>query len=293
MRGRRAARSLASASAPSRTSSSSSPDGSSSHDRRPPAPSPRARRGAAAPAGARPVADGGAADAAQRRAAAARRRDPGARPHRRRHRPASTSTSTCSSRPLVDIFTPGVLALAVMSTAFTSLAIATGFERRYGVIKRLGSSPLPRVRAARRQGRRAAPGRAAPGRRDRRASAQLLGWTPRARACSASRSRSCFGTAAFASLGLLVAGVAARRGHPRRGQPDLPAADGRRRASCCRLRRTATLGTFVQWLPVRGARRGDAQRAHRRRGRPGATSASCSSGPSLGTVLTARTFKWE
>ena len=48
-----------------------------------------------------------------------------------------------SHRP-VDVFTPGVLALAVMSTAFTSLAIATGFERRYGVIKRLGSSPLPR-----------------------------------------------------------------------------------------------------------------------------------------------------
>jgi ABC-2 type transport system permease protein len=48
-----------------------------------------------------------------------------------------------SHRP-VDVLTPGVLALAVMSTAFTSLAIATGFERRYGVIKRLGSSPLPR-----------------------------------------------------------------------------------------------------------------------------------------------------
>ena len=32
----------------------------------------------------------------------------------------------------------------MMSTSFTSLAIATGFERRYGVIKRLGSSPLPR-----------------------------------------------------------------------------------------------------------------------------------------------------
>ena len=45
----------------------------------------------------------------------------------------------------VDVFTPGVLALAVLSTAFTSLAIATGFERRYGVIKRLGSSPLPRT----------------------------------------------------------------------------------------------------------------------------------------------------
>ena len=48
------------------------------------------------------------------------------------------------AHPPVDVFTPGVLALAVMSTAFTSLAIATGFERRYGVIKRLGSSPLPR-----------------------------------------------------------------------------------------------------------------------------------------------------
>jgi ABC-2 type transport system permease protein len=49
-----------------------------------------------------------------------------------------------SGRDPVDVLTPGVLALAVMSTAFTSLAIATGFERRYGVIKRLGSSPLPR-----------------------------------------------------------------------------------------------------------------------------------------------------
>ena len=49
------------------------------------------------------------------------------------------------SRSPIDVFAPGVLALAVMSTAFTSLAIATGFERRYGVIKRLGSSPLPRT----------------------------------------------------------------------------------------------------------------------------------------------------
>ncbi|MFF2203107.1 ABC transporter permease [Streptomyces sp. NPDC058145] len=44
----------------------------------------------------------------------------------------------------VDFLTPGVLALAVMSTAFTGQAIATGFERRYGVLKRLASSPLPR-----------------------------------------------------------------------------------------------------------------------------------------------------
>ena len=44
----------------------------------------------------------------------------------------------------VDFLAPGVLALAVMSTAFTGQAIATGFERRYGVLKLLGASPLPR-----------------------------------------------------------------------------------------------------------------------------------------------------
>ncbi|MFG1946644.1 ABC transporter permease [Nonomuraea sp. NPDC048826] len=44
----------------------------------------------------------------------------------------------------VDFLAPGVLALAVMSTAFTGQAIATGFERRYGVLKRLGATPLSR-----------------------------------------------------------------------------------------------------------------------------------------------------
>ncbi len=44
----------------------------------------------------------------------------------------------------VDFLAPGVLALAVMSTAFTGQAIGTGFERRYGVLKRLGATPLPR-----------------------------------------------------------------------------------------------------------------------------------------------------
>ncbi len=31
-----------------------------------------------------------------------------------------------------------------MSAAFTGQAIATGFERQYGVLKRLGATPLPR-----------------------------------------------------------------------------------------------------------------------------------------------------
>ena len=44
----------------------------------------------------------------------------------------------------IDFVVPGILALAVLSTAFTSQAIGTGFERRYGVLKRLGAAPLSR-----------------------------------------------------------------------------------------------------------------------------------------------------
>jgi ABC-2 type transport system permease protein len=46
----------------------------------------------------------------------------------------------------VDFLAPGLLALAVMSTAMVSLGIATGFERQYGVLKRLGVTPLGRPR---------------------------------------------------------------------------------------------------------------------------------------------------
>lgn len=42
----------------------------------------------------------------------------------------------------VDVAVPGVLALAVVSTAFTGQAILLGYERRYGVLRLLGSSPL-------------------------------------------------------------------------------------------------------------------------------------------------------
>jgi ABC-2 type transport system permease protein len=109
------------------------------------------------------------------------------------------------SRRPIDVFAPGVLALAVMSTAFTSLAIATGFERRYGVIKRLGSSPLPRS-----------------GLLLGKIGALLLvetmqivvismvalalGWQPHASLLAALLTI-VLGTAAFASLGLFVAGV--------------------------------------------------------------------------------------
>lgn len=46
----------------------------------------------------------------------------------------------------IDFLAPGVLALAIMSTAFVNLAISTGFEREHGVLKRLGSTPLGRPR---------------------------------------------------------------------------------------------------------------------------------------------------
>lgn len=46
----------------------------------------------------------------------------------------------------IDFLAPGVMALAVMSTAMVSLGIATGFERTYKVLKRLGATPLGRKR---------------------------------------------------------------------------------------------------------------------------------------------------
>lgn len=44
----------------------------------------------------------------------------------------------------VTFLAPGILALAVMSTSMVSLGIATGYERHYGVLKRLASTPLGR-----------------------------------------------------------------------------------------------------------------------------------------------------
>lgn len=107
--------------------------------------------------------------------------------------------------PRIATVTPGVLALAVMSTAFTGQAIATGFERRYGVLKRLGVSPLPRwglmtaktgavlvteilqvVLLA--------------------VTALVLGWSPHGNPATAVLLL-VLGTAAFSGLGLLMAGT--------------------------------------------------------------------------------------
>ena len=108
----------------------------------------------------------------------------------------------------VDVLTPGVLALAVLSTSFTSLAIATGFERRYGLIKRLGASPLPR------HGLLLGKVIALFGVQVLQAAvicavALALGWSPDGGwvAIPVALVAAFLGTMAFGSLGLLMAGV--------------------------------------------------------------------------------------
>jgi ABC-2 type transport system permease protein len=46
--------------------------------------------------------------------------------------------------PRIDNVTPKIFALAIMSSAFTGQAIALGFDRRYGVLRRLAATALPR-----------------------------------------------------------------------------------------------------------------------------------------------------
>ncbi|NMR21410.1 ABC transporter permease [Cellulomonas fimi] len=106
----------------------------------------------------------------------------------------------------VDFVTPGILALAVMSTAFTSQAIATSFDRRNGVLRLLATTPL--------------------GRRGLLAGkvvavlavevvqvvvlgtvALALGWRPDVAGLGPALLALLLGTAAFTSLALLVAGV--------------------------------------------------------------------------------------
>ncbi|MEX0869018.1 MAG: ABC transporter permease, partial [Nitriliruptoraceae bacterium] len=45
--------------------------------------------------------------------------------------------------PAVDFLVPGALAIAVVATGMVAVPIQTAFERKYGVLKRLGSTPLP------------------------------------------------------------------------------------------------------------------------------------------------------
>jgi ABC-2 type transport system permease protein len=45
----------------------------------------------------------------------------------------------------IDFLLGGTIALAIVATGLVNLGIATAYERHYGVLKRLGGSPLPRA----------------------------------------------------------------------------------------------------------------------------------------------------
>ncbi|WP_411376333.1 ABC transporter permease [Arthrobacter sp. MPF02] len=106
----------------------------------------------------------------------------------------------------INVAVPGILALCAMSTAFTGQGIATGFDRRYGVLRFLSTTPLGRggliagkvisvlavlciqVAAV-------------------SAVALALGWQPTAAGWLPGLALLVLGAAAFTALGLLVAGT--------------------------------------------------------------------------------------
>jgi len=192
----------------------------------------------------------------------------------------------------VDTLTPGILALAVMSTSFTSLAIATGFERRYGVLKRLGASPLPR------SGLLAGKVGALLCVEVLQAIvicvvAAFLGWSPALTpvAVVGALLTAVLGTAAFASLGLLVAGAL-------RAEATLAAANLiylLLMAGGAVVLPTETYGAFghvLSYLPS-GALGGGLRQSLLGQGFPSWHLLVLAGWTALGAVLTSRTFKWE
>jgi ABC-2 type transport system permease protein len=182
----------------------------------------------------------------------------------------------------VDFLTPGILALAVMSTAFTGQAIATGFERRYGVLKRLAASPLPRW------GLMAA----------KTASvlvteilqialltviAFALGWDPQGNPLSVLLLL-ILGTAAFSGLGLLMAGTL-------KAEATLAAANLVFR--CC----SSAAASSCRWKSSRPARRTCWGSCPSRRSRTGCGTC-CSTGPGCrgvtwGFSRSGRSWDWR
>jgi ABC-2 type transport system permease protein len=109
-------------------------------------------------------------------------------------------------KPRVAMVTPGILALAVMSTAFTGQAIALGFDRRYGVIRRLAATALPRWLLV--AGRLAAVlGVVAVQMVVLGAVALALGWRPAPAGVGWAVPLILLGCAAFGGLGILLGGT--------------------------------------------------------------------------------------
>jgi ABC-2 type transport system permease protein len=192
----------------------------------------------------------------------------------------------------VDTLTPGILAVAIMSTSFTSLAISTGFERRYGVLKRLGSSPLPRAGLL---GGKVGALLVVEGLQFVVIGgvALLLGWSPALSPAGLAGALMCalLGTAAFAALGLLLAGAL-------RAEATLAAANlvyllllagG---AVVFPASSYGPVGSLLTWLPS-GALGSGMRTALIGGAFPGTSLLVLAGWTVVGTVLTARTFTWE
>jgi ABC-2 type transport system permease protein len=114
----------------------------------------------------------------------------------------------------VEFLVPGVLAISVMSTAFVAQAIQTAFERKYGVLKRLGGTPLTRSRFLVAKSLAVLTLVAVQTALVLAIARFGLGWSPAAGAGGAATTdvalvvgAMLLGTAAFTALGLLLAGA--------------------------------------------------------------------------------------
>jgi ABC-2 type transport system permease protein len=190
----------------------------------------------------------------------------------------------------IDLAAPGVLALALISTSFTGQAIATGFDRRAGLLRLLGTTPLGRSGLI-------------AGRVGAVLAVQLiqilllgtagvlLGWRPDPTGIIPAALIGLLGTAAFVSLGLLLAGAL-------RAEAVLAAANliwvlllagGGVVLAADRL---GPVGPVVQWLPS-GAL-GDGLRSSLTAGDwPWLDLAVLLIWAVIGTAATVRWFRWD
>lgn len=106
----------------------------------------------------------------------------------------------------IDLATPGVLALALISTSFTGQAISTGFDRRAGLLRLLGTTPLGRGGLI--VGRLGAVATVCALQVVLLGAVGLaLGWHPAATGALPALLTGLLGAAAFVGLGLLLAGT--------------------------------------------------------------------------------------